>query len=299
MKIKQIYELIKEGDLNFNCCAYDVHEQKIVNSEYIKEISSKLLKFTNDEKPFKDPTITINALKQISKLPEIQIPDETNFVIQKTIPLVYKFLESNQQYKYLLFPIFSNINSAEALEYLGSEKERFFKNSKIKKERLNISSKYFHSEEIKNISTSKMLEFYNLVKNAYKNKFDHCKFFNSSSNSVVWKETQDGILSCAIIDNERVYSAAANNRFEWILLISEIIKNNYNSWAIIDSEDLKIRALCKLAGWYEEKNPQIIRKILKNQSGKYGKVDILKNNTGTIFKKGGLGENKSQILVRS
>jgi len=294
-----IKELIKRGDINFNCCSYDIHTRKILNPEYIEEIKAKELKFANSRFAKEDPTIVINALAQISKLPDIIIPEETDCIIKESIPKINKFLKQNPNYKYLFDNICTSLNSEEALAYLGDYREDIVKNTYNKKPKLYVSSETFHSEEIEKLSNLQRKKIFEIVQKAYGKTFDPSKVFNGHSNSVVWQEKNEEIISCGIIDGERLYSAAAKDRLSWIRLVSEITKNNYNLWGTVDYRNTKIRALCSLAGLKLENNPQIIEKILKTKSHKYKELKISNCDGMTIFRKGDVPQEKPQILMRS
>lgn len=294
-----IKELVKEGDLNFNCCAYDIHTKKIMNPEYINEIKTKELKFANSKLAQQDPSIVINALLQISKLPEIIIPKETEHIIKKSIPRVISLLEQKPYLNYLIKTISYSINSDEALAYLGDYKNDIADKIYRKKPKLNVLSEGFRSEEMDKLSDSQKKNIFEIIKKAYQEEFQPSKVFNGDSNSVVLREENGEITSCCIIDSERLYAAAAKDRLSWVQLVSEIIRNNYNLWGTVQYRNTKIRALCSLAGLKLENNPQIIKKILTTKSNKYNNIEILDWEGTTIFRKRDVPEEKPQILMRS
>ena len=107
------------------------------------------------------------------------------------------------------------------------------------------------------------------------------------------------MVSCAILQEERLYSIAAPNRFKLVKLLSEIVQNNYNIWATIAYDNTKIRAFCSLSGLKIENNPEIIEHILKTKSHRYNMLEICEKDNMTTFKKGDIPNDKPQILMRS
>ncbi len=292
-------ELIKAGDLNFNCCIYDVHSKKILTPEFIPSIKNKELRFVNPKRASQDPTITINALKQISKIPEIKIPEETDILIRNSILNINSFLEQNPNLRYLIAPICGNLNSERALDYLGEYKERITMGLPTKKSKLEVKSPEFHSEEICNLTEKEKENISEIIRKGYRDRFEPSKLFDGYCNSVVWETENGEMISCAILNGERLYSAAAPNRFKWVRLISEIVQNNYNLWGTVAYDNTKIRALCELSGLKIENNPKIIEHILKAKSHKYNMLEIDRRDNITVFKKGDVLEDQPQILVRS
>lgn len=92
--------LIMEGDVNFSCCVYNANTRRIENPEIIKDIQDKTLLFCDPERAKSDPIIVLNALKQISRIPDIIIPLETRDVIETSIPLVVQFTKDNPDFRY-------------------------------------------------------------------------------------------------------------------------------------------------------------------------------------------------------
>lgn len=294
-----INDMIKGGDLNLNCCAYDLHKGKILNPEYINEIKLKELRFANTTLAENDPSIVINALKQIAKLPDINIPEETESIIRRSIPKLGKYLIANPNLEYLLTPICNDLNSERALSFLGEQREELTKSIPKKKSKLKVSSKGFHSEEIKKLSKYQKEKIYEIIRSGYGKTFVPSKVFDGHSNSVIWESSKDDILSCGIIDGERLYSAAAPDRLQWIRLISEATRNNYNLWGTVGYKNTKIRALCTLAGLKVENNPTIIENILKSKAPKYANLELLNQEKTITFKKNVMDSNEPQILMRS
>lgn len=184
---QDIRELIKDGDLSFNCCAYDVHSGEILTPEYIPAIKNKELHFANPERASQDPTIVINALKQISKIPEIKIPEETDIIIRESILDVKRFLEKSPDFQYLIAPICINLNSERALNYLGKYREQITFGMPTKKNKVEVKSPEFHSEEICNLTKQEIESVSGIIRNGYEKSFDPSKLFNEGCNSVVWE----------------------------------------------------------------------------------------------------------------
>lgn len=295
----KIDELIKEGDLNFNCCAYDIHSKRIINPSFINEIKSKELRFANPQKARSEPTIIINALKQIAKLPEIGIPEETKLIIHESIPQTIAYMYEHKELEYLFKPIFFNLNSGVAVSFLRNNEQILLRNINIKKEKLLVSSKDFYSQKISDLPNTKREAIYSMMSKAYRESFEKSKFLSTNLNSLVYKEKAGEILSCALVDDERIYSFAAKDSMHLIELIREIKKNNYNIWGTIDYNNTKIRALCMIAGLKIENNKDIIENILKTKCKGYQDIQISTRKGLTVFTKSGQKTGKWQILVRS
>lgn len=290
--------LINQGDVNFSCCVYDVKTRKIQNPETIKKIQNKELYFCNSENALSSPTIIINALKQISRVPDILIPQETEEIIKRSIPSVVNYIRENPNFKYLVSSFCGNINSEQVYGYFDHESQDIFDNINRKKSKLRASTPQYTSVTVQKLSDPDRDEIIALLKMAYGKEYDSTKVFSENINSVVFERKGGKIISCCLIDSERMYSVAATDGAGWAGIIAELAKNNYNVWGTVDCNNPKIQALCSIAGLNIETKPNIIRKILESKTNKYKDVEIFELNGMTVFKK----KNKKgypQVLVRS
>lgn len=115
-----VEDLIQHGDVTLNCCAYDLGTEKIFNPNFVKEIMSKKLLFCNIENAKKDPLKIISALKQISRIPDLDIPKETLAIIIECMPSVVDYFVRNPKKVYRLQSLFGNINSRIIYEIFNS-----------------------------------------------------------------------------------------------------------------------------------------------------------------------------------
>ncbi|MFZ3069106.1 MAG: hypothetical protein WA052_02195 [Microgenomates group bacterium] len=297
----ELSPMIDTGDVNFSCCIYNANTRKIVNPEIIKDIQEKRLYFCNIENANEDPLIVVNALKQISKLPDVVIPQETDKVIKSNIPRVIQYFEENPEMIYILESICGNLNSEEALSYFGIHTEvcKLLANLPEKKSKLLVSGENYLSLTLDELSPSDKSELIELIKSAFGKKYDSSKEFPERINSVVFERKAGEIVACGLVDGERVYVASAKRGYGWINIFTNLAKNNYNVWCTVDSANPKIQALCSLGGLTIETDPTVMRKMLVNKGGK-------DNNSLEIYEQNGLlvfrDKNKSgysQVLLRS
>lgn len=299
VETSDINELIKEGDLNFNCCVYNAHTRRIENSAIISEIQDRVLLFANPDNATGDPLIIINALKQISRIPDIVVPETTKSIISEGIPLIGEFIKENPQFAYKLNSLGGNICSEEIYTLFGESYAYILEGIDSKKARLIVSDSKYQSLSIDKISEDRMEEIRNLIKTAFNKKYDETKFNTINFNSVVVEIEEGRIVACCLVDGERLYTAAARNSKNWSDLIAHIAKNNYNVWCTVDSGNPKIQALCSVAGLKIETDEKVIRKILDSKSDKYVNMSFKIINGLTTFTKGNSKNDYPQILLRS
>ncbi len=291
--------LISRGDVNFSCCVFNVHTKRIENPERIREIRNKEIRFANPENAKNDPLIVINALKQISRVPDVIIPEETRNIIEESIPRVVEFVRANPNLRYMIDAVCGNLNSEEVYDIFGGDAQGIFEGVERKKSRLVVSSPQHTSIPLAELTEGDKLEVARLLRAGYGKHFDESKVFSGNVNSVVIQRGEKGIQSCCLVDGERLYSAAAREGTDWIAIIADLAKNNYNVWCTVDCYNPKIQALCSIAGLVMETKPQIVRKILEAKSEKYRDISIYEHNGMLVFKKNNDPENYPQVLLRS
>jgi hypothetical protein len=91
---------------------------------------------------------------------------------------------------------------------------------------------------------------------------------------------------------------AARKGVDWVGVLAELVRNNYNVWGTVDCDNPKIQALCSIAGMSIETNPEVIRKILATKTDKYKDVEIYEYNGMTVFRKRDK-DDYPQVLVRA
>lgn len=300
---KDYQSLIQLGDVNFNCCVFDVHGGKVLNPEIIDEIDSKILKFPNPNRIIDDPLIAVNALKQISYVPDISIPEETLKTLEQSIPLVVDIIRKHPELRYKIQSFCGNINSEQALEwfrsYGGTE---LFTEFAMRKGKVKISNPIYESLNLNKITPSDRESLTNLLHKSYKESFDEKKLLPSNVNSVIIEREGNEIVSCCCMDGERMYSAASRNGLKLIRLFRDIVHSNYNIWATADAVNAKIIVILLVAGMNIEINPEVIQKILKSKDPKYSEhpeiLHIYSMGQLTIFDKE-TNADYPQILLRN
>jgi len=291
--------LISEGDVNFSCCLYNIHTGRVENPEKIREIRDKEIRFANPERAKEDPTIVINALKQISRIPDIVIPQETRDIIEASIPQIVEFARANPSFGYMIASFCGNLNSEEVYELFGEDAQDIFEGVERKKGRLVVTSPQYTSVPLAELTEGDRIEVTRLLRAGYGKHFDESKVFFGNVNSVVIQRGKKGIQSCCLVDGERLYSAAAREGTDWIAIIADLANNNYNVWCTVDCNNPKIQALCSIAGLAIETNPQVIRKILETKTEKYRDISVYEFNGMTVFKKRNEPDDYPQVLLRS
>lgn len=293
--------LLKEGDVNFSCCVFNATTGKIENPQIIREIKDKRLLFCDIEHAKVDPLIIINALKQISHLPDIVITEQTRETISLCTPDVVEYFRAHPGMKYKLASICGNINSEEALAFFDDvdEIQDIFDGIDMKKRKLSISGEQYHSQTVEELSDTDRSEIIQLIRSAFGEKYKPTKEFPLKINSVVFERQNGRIVACCLIDGERVYVASAKSGHDWIEIFSKLVASNYNIWCAVDCDNPKVQALCTLGGLSLETNPKVMRKILISKGGKRNEdLDIYEYNGMLVFrdlKKQGY----AQVLLRS
>ena len=293
--------LLKEGDVNFSCCVFNATTGKIENPQIIREIKDKRLLFCDIEHAKADPLIIINALKQISHLPDIVIPRQTRDTITLCIPDVVRYFRAQPGMKYKLASICGNINSEEALAFFDAVDgiQDIFDGIDMKKRKLSVSGEQYCSQTVEELSDTDRTEIIQLIRSAFGEKYKPTKEFPSKVNSVVFERQNGRIVACCLVDGERVYVASAKSGHDWIKIFTNLVTNNYNIWCAVDCDNPKVQALCTLGGLSLETNPGVMRKILISKGGKKNKdLDIYEHNGMLVFRDL-RKQGYAQVLLRS
>lgn len=293
--------LLKEGDVNFSCCVFNASTGKIENPQIIREIKDKRLLFCDIEHARTDPLIIVNALKQISHLPDIVIPEQTRDTIKLGIPDVVEYFRAHPGMKYKLASICGNINSEEALAFFDDVDgiQDIFDGIDMKKRKLSISGEQYNSQTVEELLDIDRTEIIQLIRSAFGEKYKPTKEFPSKINSVVFERQNGRIVACCLIDGERVYVASAKSGHDWTEIFSKLVVNNYNIWCAVDCDNPKVQALCTLGGLSLETNPEVMKKILISKGGKRNEdLDIYEYNGMLVFRDLSK-QGYAQVLLRS
>jgi uncharacterized protein YaiE (UPF0345 family) len=169
----------------------------------------------------------------------------------------------------------------------------------IKKLKLNVSNAYFSNtvEELTLDMKSKLSVF---VASQFGKRFDSSKLFNSKINSVAYELDNKGdVISCCLIDGERLYATSAVNSEKIVKLVSDLCKNNYNVWSTISITSNYLINLCPKAGLHIVEDPNLVEKILINNYPKYKGDLIIEIKRGhTVFSKNNSNDTP-QVLAMS
>lgn len=127
-------------------------------------------------------------------------------------------------------------------------------------------------DELDKLNRKQIIDFIMIM---FGRNYDPNKEFPSKITSVVYKKDERGkLVSCCLIDGERIYVAAAKSAELWIELFEELIANNYNVWCTVKASKSRIQALCIMAGLRLEQDENVIRKIISGKTG-VSKEDVI------------------------
>lgn len=299
MDTPEISTMVDSGDVNFSCCIYNPHTKRIETPEAISDIKNKRLYFCNIENAQNDPLIIVSALKQISRLPDIVVPDETNKIIENCIPKVVEYFDSHPEHRYKIESLCGNLNSESVYALFKGENQKIFEGCNKKIPKLKVTSPKYTSQTFDELSVEDRNGIVQLASTAYGEKFDINKLFSDKINSVVFEKKDGQIISLVTVDSERVYTSAAKSGRDYTGIFADLVKNNYNIWCSVYVNSTKIQALISLGGLKLETNPEVMMKILVNKCHKLPEnIDIHEEKGMLVFQ----DKNKSsypQIILRS
>jgi len=299
MNTSNIQTMIDYGDVNFSCCIYNPHTKRIETPEVIRDIKEKRLTFCNAENALSDPLIIVSALKQISRLPDIYVPEETRKIIEIGIPKVVEYFDNHPEHRYKIGSLCGNLNSETVYALFPKEHQRIFSEFNKKIPKLKVTSPRFTSQTIEELSEEDRNGIIELARDRYADKFDIDKVFSDEINSVVFEKKDGQIISLVTVDSERVYTSAAKTGRNYTGIFADLVKNNYNVWCSAYVNSTKVQALISLGGLKLETNPEVMMKILVNKCGKSPEnIEIYEEKGMLVFQ----DKNKKlypQIILRS
>ena len=291
--------LIALGDITMNCCAFDIRQGKILNTEMMDDAINKELKFCLPEEAKKDPWKIISALKQISRIPDLVIPKDTLEIIKSCIPQVIDYFSDNPSEKPDLEKICGNINSQEALDlFKGHDTKGIFDGVSLKKQKLEASEKY-KSVTIQQLDPGIKNEVIELAKKSYGRRLQLDKLFNDKIESVVYEvDKNNRVLSCCLISGERIYAIASVGADSIVSLVSDLCRYNYTVWTTISLSSRHIIDLARKAGLKLISDSNLIKKILINNYPEYKDRIIVRQKRGLLtFVKEGSDDTEQVLLV--
>lgn len=295
---KSIESLIAEADINFNCCAFSLDSGRIVNPEAAIPIFKKELRFCDSEAALKDPLKIVSALKQISRMPDINIPDETSKIIKEAMPGVVEYFRHRQDRRNKLTALFGNINSGEIRQIFESYgAQDVLESIQVHKE---LKAQNYSVVSVDKLTSEQKNELRQLAILEYGRRMDYKKIFNGKIDTVVFEPAQDeSIISCCFMDADRIYAVASRNPEHIVRMVSELCKNNYNIWATISIGSHGVIKLACRAGLKPVNDSGIIKKILISNYPEYaGRIETSIEGAYTVFRKVG-SSDPPQILFIS
>lgn len=295
-----IEELISTGDVNLNCCAFDLGSQAIINPDAFEEISHRTLLFCNPELAKYDPMKVISALKLISKIPDLQVPEKTIKVINEALPSTIDFFAKNPDRKHKLSPLFGNINSGQVVKMFENfDTKGILDDIDFKKQRLEISTDYI-SCPVSELNEAVKDKITALIKEKFGKKFEEQKLFNHKVNSVVYKlNSTEDVDACLLIDGERIYLATAVDTTQLVSIVSDLCNHNYNIWTTISSSHNLLISLSQKAGLHIVNDSELVKKVLISNYPEYdGRLVVEIKKGWVIFTK--IDSNDApQVLLTS
>ncbi len=299
MNTPDIQTMINSGDVNFSCCIYNPHTKRIETPEAIRDIKERRLLFCDTENALRDPLIIVSALKQISRLPDIFVPDETRKIIEIGIPKVVEYFDNHPEHCYKIKSLCGNLNSESVYALFPEEYLRIFDGFSKKINKLKVTSPRYTSQTIEELSPEDRNGIIELARDSYGDKFDINKVFSDEINSVVFEKKDGQIISLVTVDSERVYTSSAKSGRDYTGIFADLVKNNYNVWCSAYVNSTKVQALISLGGLKLETNPEVMMKILANKCGKSPEnIKIYEEKGMLVFQ----DKNKKpypQIILRS
>src|SRR3989344_2984171 len=238
---------------------------KIQNPDFFVEILNKEFRFIDVELVKNDRMKIVNALKQISRIPDLKISDADMEVISQSIPMVIEFFTENPH----------------------------------RRHKLNVSGR-FHSFSVEDLEPEIKVKLSAFIASRFGKRFDPTKLFNNKVNSVTYEiDSAGSILSCCQIDGERLYATSAVSSEKIVELVGDLCRNNYNVWSTISISSTLLINLCPSAGLNIVEDPALVEKIITNNYPQYkGKLLIGKKRGHAVFSKTD-SDDTPQVLVMS
>lgn len=293
--------LVNNSDLNINCCAFSFYTRQFVNPNFAREIlDEQIIRFLKLENVKNDPHKIFNALKQISRFPQLKVEEDSLKIIKESIGQLILFVNGNPNKKGEFFEILKSINGGYIVELFEMAGYGYFvKNVDGKPEKIKVDPPFI-SKNISELSPTEIAKISFLVKKQFGKRFDTNKLFNNKVNSIVYYEDENReITACCLMSGERIYTAASLSQNKIIDLVSSLCKCNYNVYTTISIESKLLIKMSQKAGLKLVNDPVIIRRILESQYPEYrGRVIIDFKNNYFVFTKID-SDDKPQVLLLS
>ncbi|MBP6945571.1 hypothetical protein KBB85_06160 [Patescibacteria group bacterium] len=295
-----VEDLVATADINLNCCAFSLASRSIVNQDYFRTIQDRELSFCDEKSAASDPMKIVSALKQISRLPELHVSEETMQIIRKAMPMVGEYFRVNPDRRHKLKPLFGNINSSEVEDLFRDHGlEDVLDGISFKKEKLAVSGSYF-VVAVEDIEPEIKDKIRVLITKHYGRRLDPTKVFNTKINSVAYELDQNSqVIACCLLDGERIYAVASSSADSIVKLVANLCEENYNVWATISTTSQRVIDLSVRAGLKLVNDPEIVKKVLVGNYPEYsGRLVLEKKADYMTFSKSD-SEDPPQVLLIS
>lgn len=295
----EIGELISQSDINLNCCAYDINNRSIVDNDIALSIESKTLRFSNPRVSKSDPLKILSALKQIARLPDIKIPQETEEVIRNGIEYIYKYFLDKPEKKQKLESLLCEINSQQVINYFPEKYKTIFQGLETKMYKLNVPDGY-SSRNLSELSDYEYKNIQSFVKRKYAKRFDPLKLGPRKVNSVVFNQhDNETIRSCCLFDGLRLYAIATDDLGDVSKMVHDLVDYNYSLYTTISLDHRLLIKLSVEAGLKIEDDKDVIHKILSGQYPNYlNNIDYNEKDAMVTFTRRN-SHNPEQVLLRN
>jgi hypothetical protein len=290
------YEELKEGgDINLNSAAFNINTKSIIDKQVAESVVSKVLRFNNPSSVISDPEKLLSALKILSRFPDLKIPKETIDIIKSSIPVIVNYIVKNPEEKKRLPVLLGNVNSQYVINLFHEERlEYIFEGLNFRKKIMSIEPPYF-SVIINMIPEELHAKLFLFMKDRFYKRSEESKFLNNNVNSLVYELDDNGdILSCCLMDGDRICNIAYLEEVKIIELLRSLIRNNYSIWTTVSVDSKSLIKMAEKAGLSVVDDENVLKNILL---GHYPnkKFVIEKYGKGLAYRKE--NSNYLQVLV--
>ncbi len=296
---QSIESLIDAGDVNLNCCAFSLDSHKIINPDVFEEILEHRLLFCNPEFAKDDPMKIVSALKIISRMPEIQVDEETEDVIKQGLPRLVEFFEENPDRRHKLAALFGNITSGEVTRIFSTVDTRgILEGLETPKIKLETSDEY-ESSFVEDLSDKDKQQITKLIKEKFGTRLEENKLFNSKVKSAVYRLNEQGdAVACCLMDDRRIYLASAVDSTEIVGIVADLCEHNTGVWTTISSSRNLLISLSLKAGLHPVTDPLVLKKILVSNYPEYENRIVIETVRGrSVFTKSGSSDAPQVLLI--
>ncbi|MDD2657246.1 MAG: hypothetical protein PHD04_01115 [Candidatus Pacebacteria bacterium] len=296
---QSIESLINSGDVNLNCCTFSLGSQKIINPDIFEEILEHRLLFCNSELAKNDPMKIVSALKIISRMPEIQVDEETENIIMQSLPKLVDFFSENPDRRHKLAQLFGNITSGEVVKLFSSvDTHGLLEGLEAPRVKLRTSERYI-SSFVDELSDGVKQKLKMLIKEKFGTRLEEDKLFNTKVKSVVYRlDEQENAVACCLLDSRRIYLASASDSSEMVNIVADLCEHNAGIWTTISLNRNLLFSLSLKAGLQPVTDPSVLRKILISNYPEYENRIVTETIRGRlVFTKSGSNDAPQMLFI--